>query len=170
MEARKVLKPQTPAFQISLRIRHPSMDPALISRELLVEPEHCFRAGETRRSPRPHAHESVHVETYWLAALSPASWLPDVPFTDRPHLNLALQNMSAAAASSLEWTLTICAFRLSQYKSNGAFLKRINAEGGSTSLLIALSSATVSGFNLAPDTSRMFGELGVTLEFEITGD
>jgi hypothetical protein len=145
------------------------MDPALISRELLVEPEHCFRAGDPRHPALPGAHESVHAETYWLAALSPASWLPDVPFAGRPQLNDALQNMTTAAANSLEWTLMICALRLGQYKSVGTFLKQINAEEGSISLLVALSPMTVGCFNLAPETSRMFGELGVTLEFEITG-
>jgi hypothetical protein len=170
MEARKVLKPQLPPLQLSLRIRHPSMDPAAISRELLIEPEHCFRAGEPRHSPGRPAHNSVHAETYWLATLSPASWMPDTAFSSQPHLDLALRNMNTAVANSVEWSLMLCAFRLSQYKSNGTFLRQINAEGGRISLLVALSPMTVSGFNLAPEVSRMLGELGVTIEFEITND
>jgi hypothetical protein len=40
-----------------VRIRHPSIDPADLSREFKIEPEHSFRAGDARRAavlrPRP---------------------------------------------------------------------------------------------------------------------
>ena len=49
MEARRASQPSYP-FQLSLRIRHPSIDPASISRELQIEPEHSFRAGDPRES------------------------------------------------------------------------------------------------------------------------
>jgi hypothetical protein len=38
------------------------------------------------------------------------------------------------------------------------------------SLLIALTPALVSSFSLAPDAGRIFGELGITLEFELADD
>jgi|SRR5580700_1085273 hypothetical protein len=42
--------------------------------------------------------------------------------------------------------------------------------GGSGELLIALTPALVSSFSLAPDAGRIFGELGITLEFELADD
>ena len=50
MAAPKRATLQAPPFQLSLRIRHPSMDPADISKELGIEPEHAFRAGQPRHS------------------------------------------------------------------------------------------------------------------------
>jgi hypothetical protein len=49
MEAR-LSKPDPERFQLSLRIRHPSMDPADISRTLKIEAEHSSRAGGPRTS------------------------------------------------------------------------------------------------------------------------
>ena len=49
MAATKLATFQSLPFQLSLRIKHPSMDPANISKELGIEPEHSFRAGQSRR-------------------------------------------------------------------------------------------------------------------------
>ena len=69
MEARDISPSSPEPFQISLRVRHPTIDPVLISRELKVEPEHCFRAGEPRESSSGIAAAAVHGESYWLGSL-----------------------------------------------------------------------------------------------------
>src|SRR5262249_32845731 len=74
MEARKLGAAAESPFQLSLRIRHPSMDPAEISRELHLESVHSFRAGEPRESSSKVATASVHAESYWLASLDTRSW------------------------------------------------------------------------------------------------
>jgi hypothetical protein len=38
------------------------------------------------------------------------------------------------------------------------------------SLLVTASAEGLSGFSLAPAVSRVFSELGITLEFEFTTD
>src|SRR5215469_1766175 len=76
MEARKLRQPDSEPFQLSLRIRHPSVDPDELSREFSIEAAHCFRAGDPRPSRTGIA--SVHPESYWLGALSTASWPVDV--------------------------------------------------------------------------------------------
>ena len=47
MEARRASQPSYP-FQLSLRVRHPSIDPALISQELQIEPDVGDCALETK--------------------------------------------------------------------------------------------------------------------------
>jgi hypothetical protein len=49
-------------------------------------------------------------------------------------------------------------------------LQTIRAESGEISLLVALSPTLVNSFSLPPQISRLFGELGIALEFEITND
>jgi hypothetical protein len=49
-------------------------------------------------------------------------------------------------------------------------LRRIRAEGGQVTLLATVPVGEVTAFNLAPEVSRVFGDLGVALEFEFITD
>lgn len=166
MAARKLATLEAPPFQLSLRIRHPSMDPADISEELGIDAEHSFRAGQPRRSKSGLAPAAVHTESYWLAPLDPASWFGSEPFEPLPHLPLSKTLIDAAVARNLAGALGLCAVRFT--KAHAAWLQTIRSEGGEISLLVTLSSTAMNTFSLGPQVSRMFGELGITLEFEIT--
>ena len=155
-------------FQLSLRIKHPSMDPATISKGLGIEPEHSFRAGQSRRSKTGVAPAAVHTESYWLAPLNPASWFGTLPFEALPNVAITQSMIDIAVARNLAWALALCAARFS--KAHTELLHTITSEGGEISLLVTLSSASTSTFSLQPHVSRIFGELGIALEFEITND
>lgn len=60
MAAPKLATRQPLPFQLSLRIRHPSIDPEEISKGLGIEPEHTFRAGQPRHSKSGVAPATVH--------------------------------------------------------------------------------------------------------------
>jgi hypothetical protein len=167
MPAPKLSKSQAPAFHLSLRIRHPSMDPALITRELRLTPEHTFRVGEPRQS-RSGLATTLQTESYWLAALNPTAWLGDSPFVVPAILAALEPPASAAVSKNLGWALSLCATRLS--KVHGQWLRQIRSDGGQVSLLVAVAPDSVSSFTLAPEVSRIFGELGVAVEFELTND
>src|SRR4030095_2809211 len=97
MDARRASQPSYP-FQLSLRVRHPSIDPAAISRELQIEPEHSFRAGDLRDSTRSAAVTPAHVESYWLATIDPTSLLEGKALLG-PELSPQIQTISLAAAA-----------------------------------------------------------------------
>jgi hypothetical protein len=164
MEARRVLQPDACSFELSLRIRHPFMDPAVLSRALGLEPACSFRVGDPRPPQSGLASVTVHAESYWLAVLDPSSWLTDVSFAARSTSALAHKNMGAAVARSLGLALSLSAMRLRS--AHATLLNEIRSEGGQASLLIALFPSAMEGFSLTPDVSRIFSELGVTLEFE----
>lgn len=166
MEATKLSGTQLPEFEISLRIRHPSMDPASISKEFAMQAEHSFRAGEPRQSRSGLAPAAVHAESYWLAALNPASWLGAKAFAATAWLTQKPEDMPAA--KTLGWALSLCAARFS--KAHGALLHRIRSEGGQASLIVTLAPFAAAGFSLPPEVSRAFGELGITIEFELAND
>jgi hypothetical protein len=168
MAAPKLATLQPPPFQLSLRIRHPSMDPADISKELRIEPEHSFRAGQPRHSKSGLATAAVHSESYWLAPLSAASWLGNPSFAETLKLAITQEHMDAAIARNLTGALGLFALRFS--KEHAELLQTIRSEGGEISLLVTLSTAAVNTFSLPPLVSRLFGEIGITLEFEITDD
>jgi hypothetical protein len=166
MEARKLPTSDAAPFQLSLRIRHPSVDPAVLSREFKVDPEHAFRAGAPRPSRSGLAPAALHSESYWLATLNPAKWLVGASFENRwAHVHA---RMEAAVNQSLGGALSLTALYLR--RSHLTLFERLKSEGGQVSLLVALSPAAVSSFSLPPDVGRIFGELGITLEFELTDD
>jgi hypothetical protein len=166
MAAPKLATLQPPPFQLSLRIKHPSMDPADISKELGIDPEHSFRAGQPRHSKSGLAPAAVHTESYWLAPLDPALWFGTVPFEPLASVPISQNIIDTAVARNLAWALGLWAVRFN--KAHASWLQTIRSEGGEISLLVTLSSTAVNTFSLRPQVSRMFGEMGVTLEFEIT--
>ena len=168
MAASKLATLQAPRFQLSLRIKHPSFDPAVISKELGIEPAHSFRAGHPRQSKSGLVAAAVHTESYWLAPLNPASWFDNPSFAEPLKLAIVQQQIDAAIVRNLTGALALCAARF--HKAHSALLQTIRSEGGEISLLVTLSTAAVNAFSLAPQVSRMFAELGITLEFEITND
>jgi hypothetical protein len=168
MEARKLSESQSPPFELSLRIRHPSMDPADLSRQLGIDATHSFRAGEPRPSRSHITSASVHGESYWLGTLDPTSWPAATWLSGFTSLELAQKELGNAITQSLGWALSLSARRL--LRTNAALLERIRIEGGQVSLLVALSPATVDSFSLTPEVSRIFSDLGITIEFELTTD
>lgn len=155
MRARALSNAHPLPFELSLRIRHPSMDPAKLSRELGLEAKHSFRAGEPRPSRHDAASPAVHGESYWLGTLDPTSWPSDT----------WASGIAKNTTRSLGWALSLTARRL--VRSHAALFERIRVEGGQASLLVALSATAVVSFSLAPEVSRIFSALGTTVEFEM---
>src|ERR1700735_4783357 len=145
MRARKLSKSDAQPFQLSLRIRHPSMDPADLSREFKIDPEHSFRAGEPRPARSGSAAGSVHTESYWLGALNPTKWLEDMSFPAHP-LQMAQERLGAAATESFGRALSLSATRFCYLHAE--LLRRLYSEGGQISLLVALSAGGVRSLRL----------------------
>lgn len=166
MEARRLRPSDSEPFQLSLRIRHPSIDPEELSREFSIEAAHCFRAGDPR--PSRSGISSVHPESYWLGALNTANWpTEDVTSPGVLRLLASQERMGVAGMRSLGWALSLSTRFFSAHAQT---LRRIVAESGQVSLLITAPAGELSGFSLAPAVSRVFSELGITLEFEFTSD
>jgi hypothetical protein len=161
MEARRA--PQSPSypFQLSLRIRHPSIDPASISRELQLDPEHSFRAGEPRVSARGLAAAPVHAESYWLATIDPATLLPEKALD----LGLGLHALHTVAIGALDSALTLCTS--SVLWRHADFFRRLQSEGGEVRLIVALSARKARGFTLTPHVSKALSDLRIPVDFEL---
>ena len=161
MEARRAPQPSYP-FQLSLRVRHPSIDPAAISRELQIEPEHSFRAGEPRDPSRSLAVAPVHVDSYWLATLDLEKLLVGTPETALVH---EITRHTQTIATSLEPALTI--LTASVLRRHAEFFRRIQSEGGEVRLIVALSARKTRGFTLTPHLSKALSDLRIPVDFEL---
>jgi len=166
MEAAQSPNFATEPFQLSVRIRHPSIDPADISRAFSLEPEHSFRAGSPRSSSSL-ATSPVYPESYWLGVLKPARQLTDVSFPGDARSEMA-QRQLTALTRSLTWALSLSTVRF--FTTHAEFVRRLCSEGGVVTLLAAIYPNAVTSFSLAPAASLLLGELGIGLEFEFVSE
>ena len=74
-------------FIVSLRIRHPHIDPAEITEALRVDPQHAWRAGDMRRSSAGDEIGGTHRESYCMGRLLTE---PDVEPTPEEPSGVAL--------------------------------------------------------------------------------
>lgn len=171
MEARELLPERPRAFELALRIRHPSMDPAVISRELRLEPDHSFRAGEPRESVSGIAAAAVHGESYWLATLDPTAWTDEsslaASFSGRSQVALVKERVRTMLTESLGLALMLGTTHL---RAHTDFIHKVQAEGGHVSLLVELSPSEMQSFTLTPQVAKAISELGISVDFEFTSD
>ena len=164
MEARDISPERSPPFQISLRVRHPSIDPGTISRELQLEPEYSFKAGEPRESGSGIAATALHAESYWLGSLGSVTSATSMSGFSGTRANLARERLQASTLESL--TLALDALVVGFMRTHSEFIRRMQSEEGQVSLLVELSTRALNGFTLSPQFSRTFSELGVAVEFD----
>ncbi len=113
-------------FQISLRIRHPSIDPAAISRELRLEAEYSFKAGEPRESGSGIAATALHSESYWLGSLGAIT--SSLSGFSGTRANVARERLQAGISESL--TLALDALVVGFLRTHSEFIRRIQSEEG----------------------------------------
>jgi hypothetical protein len=171
MEARDISRSRVAPFEISLRIRHPSIDPDRISRELRLQPEHCFKAGEPRESSSGSPLTSVHAESYWLASLdtvtaatSLSGGISAIGGVSEERARIARDKWHAATQMSLSDMLDASVIPF--LRPHAEFIRRLQAEEGQMSLLIELSTQALSGFTLSPQFTRVLSDLGISVEFD----
>src|ERR1700759_2159639 len=60
----------TDRYKLSIRIRHPSLDPDTISARLGLKPVRQWGVGSARATATGHPLEGVHTSTYWSCEVS----------------------------------------------------------------------------------------------------
>jgi hypothetical protein len=167
MKARQLPQPKITQNQLSLRIRHPSIDPKTLTAALQLEPEHCFKAGEARTARANDGRTGFHTQSYWLAPVTPDLWAsPDEPMSSAA-LALKLAGQTFRPARDLRvWGIdSLLAFFLQRLSAQHGFLQQIQSEGGDISLLLSLDRETTPDFTVTLAVSRLLAQLGIVLEF-----
>jgi len=163
-------------MDISLRIRHPSIDPTEISEALGLEPRHSFKAGEVREASSGGS-AGRHGQTYWLA---PLEWPSSASLIEPSFLEATqarhperdikglVEKIRSARKTSLDSSVETALFvALAQLNLRAAFLQQLLGEGGAVSLLIVLPPQSQDGFKIPLALSRLVVKLGIDLEFEV---
>jgi Domain of unknown function (DUF4279) len=132
-------------FTISLRIRHPSIEPLTITKTLGIEPQHTWKSGDARRSPAGETLEGNYRESYWMARLMP-----------EPELS--------SGRSSVE---SVLLHTLAQLRRSHAFLEQLGTDGGVAELHVSLFARENFRLDLSAETLAMLGRLGLAVALEI---
>jgi hypothetical protein len=169
MEAHQLSDESVPEVHVSLRVRHPTIDPDEISAAVGVQPEHCFKSGDPAQG-----RQGVHSQTYWLADIAPGSWpeLVEPSFLETiaaryPGGGSAAEDFRKLARGVGSHSIEMLLFYgLQRLNARHGFLERIQSEGGDVSLLLSVGRGSGADFTLPVAMSRLLVKLGITLEFK----
>ena len=154
-------KAEAPAYTISLHIKHPTMDPEAITRELGLTPDHAWACGEPKRSASS-ASAGVRRNSFWCATLAPPD-LADERFSAATRESAKFQRALEMVSTDLGSYLNGQLLRLRRHQ---AFIQALLDEGAELSFVVEVPNADLAGFKLDPSVTRQLGALGATLEFQ----
>lgn len=132
-------------FTISLRMRHPSIDPSQITSTLGIEPQHTWKAGDSRRGPAGATLSGVYKESYWMARLM-----------EEPQLSSTRISVESVLLQ------TLAHLRRSQ-----SFLEHLDGEGGVAELHVSLFAREDFRLDLSAQTLALLGRLGLSVALDV---
>jgi hypothetical protein len=132
-------------FTLSLRIRHPGIDPAEISSALGIEPQHTWKAGEPRRGPADEALAGTYRESYWMGRL-----------TEGPQLSSDSITVEGVLLSTLV-----------QLRRVEPFLASIREGGGEAEFHISMFARENFRLELTAGVLSVLGRLGLAVAFDV---
>jgi hypothetical protein len=132
-------------FTISLRIRHPSIEPSKITETLGIEPQHTWAAGDPRRDAAGEDCAGFYRESYWTGRLM-----------DGPQLSSG----QVSVESMLLQTLT-------HLRRSQPFLEQLNTDGGIAELSISLFARENFRLELSADSLALLGRLRLSVALEV---
>lgn len=127
-------------FEIALRIAHPSVDPADITKELALKPTGTQTVGQSRKTPKGALLDGFYPETVW-----------------RHSVRFTIDNQWFSDA------LKTFIHDLAQHK---AFFAQLKSSGGEISISLILLGDGYFGDELAPELLMTLTDLGVSFGIE----
>ena len=132
-------------FIMSLRIRHPRIDPAEITRALCIEPQHTWRAGDVRLDSAGTELGGRHRESYWMGRLMAK---PELARDD------------VGVESEILRTLGIL-------RRSTDLLESLKEQGGSAELHVSLYARDEFRLEFLPESLSLLGRMGLTVALEV---
>ena len=132
-------------FTISLRIRHPRIDPATITAALGIQPQHTWQAGQPRCDAAGVELGGAHHDSYWMGGLM-----------DEPQVSSGTVSVEGVMLKTL-----------SQLRRAQSFLEQLNAEGGVAELLVSLYARDDFRLELPSDAVTLLGRLHLAIALDV---
>ena len=132
-------------FTISLRLRHPRIDPSRITQMLGMKPQHTWKAGDPRRDPAGEALEGVYHDSYWMGRLM-----------EEPQLSSARLSVESVLLQTL-----------AHLRRSHDFLEQLHSEGGVAELHVSLYAREDFRLELSAQSLALLGRLGLAVALEV---
>lgn len=132
-------------FMMSLRIRHPRIDPADITLALRIEPQHTWRAGDARRDSAGTEVGGTHRESYWMGRLMAKPELA----RDYMGVESEILRMLGTLRRSFE------------------FFQRLREESGSAELHVSVYAREEFRLEFLPESLSLLGRLGLSVSLDV---
>jgi Domain of unknown function (DUF4279) len=132
-------------FTLSLRLRHPAIDPSRITRTLGIEPQHTWKAGDRRLGLSGEALEGVYRESYWMGRL-----------VDEPQLSSEQLSVESVLLEKLATLRRSC-----------DFLEEFHAEGGVAELHVSLYARDDFRLELSEQSLGLLGRLRLAIALDV---
>ena len=132
-------------FTLSLRLRHPAIDPSTITQTLGIEPQHTWKVGDPRRDPAGGALEGAYRESYWMGRLM-----------DEPELSSGLLSVESVLLQNL-----------ANLRRSQVFLEQFHAEGGVAELYVSLYAREAFRLELSDEALGLLGRLGLAVALDV---
>jgi len=132
-------------FTISLRIRHPAIDPRRITDALALEPQYTWKAGDPRRDPEGGELDGVFRESYWTGSLM-----------DQPRLSSGQLSVESVLVQVL-----------SHLRRAQDFLDQLHAQGGVTEVHVNLYSRANFRLEWSPELVAGFGRIRAAIILDV---
>ncbi len=132
-------------FTITLRIRHPDIDPARITAMLGVEPQAAWKKGDPRVGAQGEPLEGAHRESYWTGRLMPS-----------PQLSSAHSSVEAEMLKIL-----------AQLRKSYEFLQELRSDGAVSELQVSLFARHEFRLDLSAASLELLGRLGLAVALEV---
>jgi hypothetical protein len=132
-------------FTLSLRLRHPAIDPSRITQTLGIEPQHTWKAGDRRCDPAGGTLEGTYRDSYWMGRLM-----------DEPKLSSVRLSVESVLLQ------TLAHLRRSQ-----GFLEQLHADGGVAELHVSLYAREAFRLELSDETLGLLGRLGMAVALDV---
>jgi hypothetical protein len=134
-------------YVVTLRARHPTVDPAILTKTLKLDPVHTWKAGEPRLSQTGAPLGGQHRDSYWSATLP--------------------GQMVGATTVPLETFILAQLLQLARHRD---FFGALQSDGGEISLLIEMAPPANTVLTLSSTLSRRLADLNIEVEFQFSGD
>lgn len=130
-------------FDIVLLIRHPNLDPAIISARLGLDAFRSWKAGDPRMTPTGHVLPGRHADSCWNHVFH---------YEDSGRFSTAIEEL------------------LGTMKDHKSLLNQIDKTGGTTELFLQLPGDANVGDGLSWGVLKTFAELKIGLSVETFPD
>ena len=129
---------------ISLRIAHPSLDPARVSDELGLKPHRSWKSGDPRSTPQGTVLQGTYSEGYWAADPFEYGWQ---------------SSTDAQIEDSLEELITLL-------EPHAVFLREIT-NGGIVRIWVDSQSTRNYALELSPAMMQRLSSIGATFVHDV---